>query len=132
MQGCYFSCRYQRGKLVGTGGSNKDAKFIEVGYLYLTSAVLDDSQGFIWFDCTDHINYDKDHKIWFEKGGEQFWDKLTGSHNINIAQIYNNLTKEFLHKDSNITYRTKIRPMLLYYVLFSCKKEEEISSKAIQ
>ena len=35
-------------------GSIKNT-FIEVGYLYLTSAVKDDSQGFVWFDCTDHI-----------------------------------------------------------------------------
>lgn len=81
--------------------------FIEVGYLYLTSAVKDDSQGFVYFDCIDHINYDKEHKIWFEKGSELFWDKLVGHHNINIAQIYNNSTKEFLHKDSNIIWNIK-------------------------
>ena len=100
-------------------GSVKNT-FIEVGYLYLTSAVHDDSQGFIWFDCTDHINYDKEHKIWFEKGGEQFWDKLVGRHNTSIAQIYNNSTKEFLHKDSNIEWK-----LVKGQALFTTRQEAE-------
>ena len=94
--------------------------FIEVGYLYLVSAVKDDSQGNIWFDCTDHINYDKEHKIWFEKGGEQFWDKLVGCHNISIAKIYDENTKEFLHKDSNIIWNT-----IKGQALFTTRKEAE-------
>ena len=43
-------------------GSIKNT-YIEVGYLYLGSAVKDDSQGFIHFDCTDRINYDNEHKM---------------------------------------------------------------------
>lgn len=110
-----YNCAPKRMK----DGSVKNT-FIEVGYLYLTSAVKDDSQGNIWFDCTDHINYDKDHKIWFEKGGEQFWDKLVGHHNISIAKIYNENTKEFLQKDSNIIWNT-----IKGQALFTTKAEAE-------
>jgi hypothetical protein len=102
-------------------GSVKNT-FIEVGYLYLTSAVKDDSQGNIWFDCIDRINYDKDHKIWFEKGGEQFWDKLVGHHYISIAKIYNNNnnTKEYLNKDSNIIWN-----IIKGQALFTTRAEAE-------
>ena len=100
-------------------GSVKNT-FIEVGYLYLTSMVKDDSQGFIYFDCTDHINYDKEHKIWFEKDGEYFWDKLTGRHNNNIVQICNEQAKEYLNKDSNIKWNIKKGQ-----ALFTTRKEAE-------
>lgn len=110
-----YNCAPKRMK----DGSVKNT-FIEVGYLYLTSAVKDDSQGNIWFDCIDHINYDEEHKIWFEKGGEHFWDKLTGRHNISIAQIYNNSTKEFLHKDFNITWN-----IVKGQALFTTRQEAE-------
>lgn len=100
-------------------GSVKNT-FIEVGYLYLTSAVKDDSQGNIWFDCTDRINYDKEHKIIFPTMSEQFWDKIVGKHNSNIAQIYNNSTKEFLHKDSNITWN-----IIKGQALFTTREEAE-------
>lgn len=110
-----YNCAPKRMK----DGSVKNT-FIEVGYLYLTSEVKDDSQGFVFFDCIDHINYDKEHKIWFEKGGELFWDKLVGHHNIKIAQIYNNSTKEFLHKDSNITWN-----IIKGQALFTTREEAE-------
>lgn len=110
-----YNCAPKRMK----NGSVKNT-FIEVGYLYLTSAVKDDSQGNIWFDCIDRINYDKEHKIWFEKGGEQFWDKLVGHHNISIAKIYNENTKEFLHKDSNIIWN-----IVKGQALFTTKEEAE-------
>lgn len=84
-------------------GSIKNT-FIEVGYLYLTSAVKDDSQGFVWFECTDKINYDNDHKIHTEWLPEQISDKILAKNNTNIAQIYNNETKEYLKKDSNIEW----------------------------
>lgn len=100
-------------------GSVKNT-FIEVGYLYLISAVKDDSQGFVYFDCIDHINYDKEHKIIFPTMSEQFWDKIVGKHNSNIAQIYNNSTKEFLHKDSNITWNT-----IKGQALFTTREEAE-------
>ena len=94
--------------------------FIEVGYLYLTSVVKDDSQGNIWFDCTDHINYDKEHKIIFPTMPEQFWDKLVGRHNISIAKIYNENTKEFLHKNSNIIWN-----IIKGQALFTTREEAE-------
>ncbi len=94
--------------------------FIEVGYLYLFSRVKDDSQGFVYFDCIDHINYDKEHKIIFPTMPEQFWDKIVGKHNLNIAQIYNNSTKEFLHKEFNIKWNLKKGQ-----ALFTTKKEAE-------
>ena len=100
-------------------GSIKNT-FIEVGYLYLTSAVKDDSQGFIRFDCTDHINYDKEHKIIFPTMPAQFWDKLVGKHNTNIAQLYNDKTKEYLHKDSNIEWN-----IVKGQALFTTRKEAE-------
>lgn len=84
-------------------GSIKNT-FIEVGYLYLTSAVKDDSQGFVWFECTDKINYDNDHKIHTEWLPEQISDKILAKNNTDIAQIYNNDTKEYLKKDSNIEW----------------------------
>ena len=110
-----YNCAPKRMK----DGSIKNT-FIEVGYLYLVSTVKDDSQGFVYFDCIDRINYDKEHKIWFEKGGELFWDRLVGHHKINIAQIYNNSTKEYLHKDSNITWN-----IIKGQALFTTKKEAE-------
>ena len=110
-----YNCAPKRMK----DGSVKNT-FIEVGYLYLSSIVKDDSQGFVYFDCIDHINYDKEHKIWFEKGGELFWDRLVGHHNINIAQIYNNSTKEFLHKDANITWN-----IIKGQALFTTREEAE-------
>ena len=92
-------------------GSVKNT-FIEVGYLYLTSAVKDDSQRFVYFDCIDHINYDKEHKIIiFPTMPEQFWDKIIGKHNSNIAQIYNS---------NNITWNT-----IKGQALFTTKKEAE-------
>lgn len=78
--------------------------YIEVGYLYLGSAVKDNSQGFIWFDCTDRINYDNEHKMVCDKLPEQISDKIFAKNNIKIAQIYNNDTKEYLKKDSNIEW----------------------------
>lgn len=78
--------------------------FIDVGYLFLSSAVPNDSQGFIWFECKGHLNYDDEHKVRLRLP-ERISDKLVGQHNINIAQIYNDETKEFLKKDSNIVWR---------------------------
>ena len=78
--------------------------YIEVGYLYLGSAVKDDSQGFIWFDCTNRINYDSEHKMHTELLPEQISDKILAKNNTKIAQIYNNDTKEYLKKDSNIEW----------------------------
>jgi len=106
-----YNCAPKRMK----DGSVKNT-FIEVGYLYLTSAVKDDSQCNIWFDCTDHINYDKEHKIIFPTMSEQFWDKIVRKHNSNIAQIYNNSTKE----DFNITWST-----IKGQALFTTRKEAE-------
>ena len=100
-----YNCAPKRMK----DGSVKNT-FIEVGYLYLTNLVKNDSQGFVYFDCTDHINYDKEHKIIFPTMPEQFWDKIVGKHNSDIAQIYN----------SNITWNiTKGQ------ALFTTKKEAE-------
>ena len=42
-----YNCAPKRMK----DGSVKNT-FIEVGYLYLTSAVKDDSQGFVYFECS--------------------------------------------------------------------------------
>ncbi len=100
-----YNCAPKRMK----DGSVKNT-FIEVGYLYLTNSVKDDSQGFVYFDCTDHINYDKEHKIIFPIMPEQFWDKIIGNHNSDIAQIYN----------SNITWNT-----IKGQALFTTKKEAE-------
>ena len=85
--------------------------FIEVGYLYLTNSVKDDSHGFVYFDCTDHINYDKEHKIIFPTMPEPFWDKIVGKHNSVIAQIYNS---------NNITWN-----IVKGQALFTTKKEAE-------
>ena len=100
-----YNCAPKRMK----DGSVKNT-FIEVGYLYLTSAVKDDSQRFVYFDCIDHINYDKEHKIIFPTMPEQFWDKIVGKHNSDIAQIYN----------SNITWN-----IIKGQALFTTKKEAE-------
>ena len=100
-----YNCAPKRMK----DGSVKNT-FIEVGYLYLTNSVKDDSQGFIYFDCTDHINYDKEHKIIFPTMPEQFWDKIVGKHNSDIAQIYN----------SNIIWN-----IIKGQALFTTKKEAE-------
>ena len=100
-----YNCAPKRMK----DGSVKNT-FIEVGYLYLTSAVKDDSQRFVYFDCIDHINYDKEHKIIFPTMPEQFWDKIVGKHNSVIAQIYN----------SNITWN-----IIKGQALFTTKKEAE-------
>ena len=101
-----YNCAPKRMK----DGSVKNT-FIEVGYLYLTSAVKDDSQRFVYFDCIDHINYDKEHKIIFPTMPEQFWDKIIGKHNSNIAQIYNS---------NNITWN-----IVKGQALFTTKKEAE-------
>ena len=100
-----YNCAPKRMK----DGSVKNT-FIEVGYLYLTNSVKDDSQGFVYFDCIDHINYDKDHKITFPMMPEQFWDKIVGKHNSDIAQIYN----------SNIKWN-----IIKGQALFTTKKEAE-------
>lgn len=94
--------------------------FIEVGYLYLFSRVKDDSQGFIYFDCIDRINYDNEHKIQFDKCNELLLDKLVGHHNINIAQIYNEQTKEYLNKESNIKWNIRKGQ-----AIFTTKEEAE-------
>ena len=100
-----YNCAPKRMK----DGSVKNT-FIEVGYLYLTNSVKDDSLGFVYFDCIDHINYDKEHKIIFPTMPEQFWDKIVGKHNSDIAQIYN----------SNITWN-----IIKGQALFTTKKEAE-------
>ena len=100
-----YNCAPKRMK----DGSVKNT-FIEVGYLYLTNSVKDDSLGFVYFDCIDHINYDKEHKIIFPIMPEQFWDKIVGKHNSDIAQIYN----------SNIIWNIKKGQ-----ALFTTKKEAE-------
>lgn len=110
-----YNCSPKRMK----DGSVKNT-FIEVGYLYLTSAVLDDSQGYIWFDCADHINYDEEHRIIFPTMPAQFWDKLVGKHNTNIAQIYNDSTKDFLNKESNINWN-----IIKGQALFTTRQEAE-------
>lgn len=100
-----YNCAPKRMK----DGSVKNT-FIEVGYLYLTNSVKNDSHRFVYFDCTDHINYDKEHKIIFPTMPEQFWDKIIGKHNQDIAQIYN----------SNITWN-----IIKGQALFTTKKEAE-------
>lgn len=100
-------------------GSVKDT-FIEVGYLYLMSAVKNDSQGFIWFDCRNKINFDREHKIYSERIPEMISDKIVGRFNTKIAQIYNDETKEFLHKDSNIRWDT-----LVGQALFTTREEAD-------
>lgn len=94
--------------------------FIEVGYLYLFSRVEDDSQGFVYFDCVERINYDNDHKIYSEKIPEQISDKIVGKFNTYIAQIYNDKTKEYLNKDSNIEWHLNKGQ-----ALFTSKKEAD-------
>ena len=101
-----YNCAPKRMK----DGSVKNT-FIEVGYLYLTNSVKDDSRGSVYFDCTDHITYDKEHKIIFPTMPEQFWDKIIGKHNSNIAQIYNS---------NNITWN-----IIKGQALFTTKKEAE-------
>lgn len=95
-----YNCSPKRMK----DGSIKNT-FIEVGQIYLFSRVKDDSQGFVMFKCKDRINYDKEHKISFSFGGEHLWNKIIGKHNTSIAQIYNEKTKEYLNKESNIVWK---------------------------
>ena len=101
-----YNCAPKRMK----DGSVKNT-FIEVGYLYLTNSVKDDSQGSVYFDCIDHINYDKEHKIIFPTMPEQFWDKIVGKHNSDIVQIYNS---------NNIIWN-----IVKGQALFTTKKEAE-------
>lgn len=84
-------------------GSIKNT-YIEVGYICLYSFIEDDSQGFVCFDCTDRINYDNEHKLHSEWLPEQISDKILAKNNMYIAQIYNDATKEYLKKDSNIKW----------------------------
>lgn len=100
-----YNCAPKRMK----DGSVKNT-FIEVGYLYLINAVKNDSQGFVYFECIDHINYDKEHKIIFPIMSEWLLDKIVGKHNSNIAQI----------KESNIKWN-----IIKGQALFTTKKEAE-------
>ena len=88
---------YNCNPIITRGGEAKNT-FIEVGYLYLISRVKDDSQGFIYFECIDRINYNDENKIYIENVDNAVIDKLFKRHNINIAQIYNAEAQKFLNR----------------------------------
>lgn len=78
--------------------------YIEVGFLYLLSAVKDDSQGFVYFVCRERINYDGENKLQCKVVPEKISDKIFATNNTYIAQIYNAQTRIFLHKESGIEW----------------------------